>query len=149
METSQMRNAESGLRNQGFRLQSVFLFAGSLKRSFYNQAADVITARCQCEATQSTSSFARSEFRIPHRDHSPLIGAMGKEPSTVSISHLSARDESVRLTFASSEWPSKSTKKMYSLFCVRAGKDSIQVRLILFCLNRLSASTREPGWWLT
>ena len=42
-------------------------------------------------------------------------------------------------------WPSKSTKKMYSGLAALAGNDSIQVRLILFCLNMSRASTSEPG----
>ena len=42
-------------------------------------------------------------------------------------------------------WPSKSTKKTYSGRAALAGNDSIQVRLILFCLKTSRASTSEPG----
>src|SRR6202043_1221295 len=77
------------------------------------------------------------DSRSGHPDHrcQPLVVATGKEPRTVSFRQCSSSAFRARLTLASSRWPSKSTKKMYSGLGVLAGNDSIQVRLILFCLN--------------
>ncbi len=71
--------------------------------------------------------------------------AIGNEPSTETLSQISSSAASVFLTFGSSRWPSKSTKKTYSPFASRSGNDSIQVRLILFGLKTSSASTSAPG----
>src|SRR5438046_1989960 len=71
--------------------------------------------------------------------------AAGKEPRTETDSQTSSRGLGAFLTFGSSWWPSKSAKKTYSPLASRMGKDSIQVRLILFDLNTPSTSASDPG----
>src|SRR5438874_758040 len=79
------------------------------------------------------------------KNQSLLRAACGKEPRMVSFSQWPARAVNVRLILGSSAWPSKSTKKTYSVLADRDGNDSIQVRFTLFWLNTFRASTRAPG----